>query len=329
MSESTKSDRNLAMEAVRVTEAAALAASRLMGCGDEEAADRAAMEAMHDVLTGLAIDGIIRIGEGPRDENPKLYIGEKVGSGDRPEVEVALLPLEGPTIIAKGEPNGLSVIAMAQNGGFLSVPNIYMNKIAVGCGLPECVVDLDEEPARNLKELARAKGVAVDDLVVCALDRPRHHELIAKVREAGARIMLIADGDVSGVVATTQPRSGVDIYMGIGSAREGVLAAAALSCVGGGMQARLVVRNDDEKDRAAQCGITDLDRKYDAANMASGAVTFAATGVTSGAMLSGVRTVAGCAVTHSMVMRSTTGTLRYIETHHDFARQAGLRGAQE
>jgi fructose-1,6-bisphosphatase II / sedoheptulose-1,7-bisphosphatase len=307
------------MEVVRVTEAAALAASRLMGRGDEEAADRAAADAMHEALMGLAVDGTIRIGEGTADEAAKLYVGEKVGSGERPEVDVALLPLEGPTIIAKGEPNGVSVIAMAENGGFLNVPNVYMDKIAVGCGLPRGVVDLDREPARNLADLARAKGVEVGDLVVCALDRPRHQELIAKTREAGARIMLIADGDVSGVIATTQPASGVDVYMGIGSAREGVLAAAALGCIGAQMQTRLVLRGDDDRNRVAQSGITDFDRKYDTRDMASGELTFAATGVTGGALLRGVRTVHGGAVTQSMVLGSTTGTLRYIEAHHDFA----------
>ena len=307
------------MEVVHVTEAAALAASRLMGRGDEEAADRAAADAMHEALMGLAVDGTIRIGEGTADEAAKLYVGEKVGSGERPEVDVALLPLEGPTIIAKGESNGVSVIAMAENGGFLNVPNLYMDKIAVGCGLPQGVVDLDQEPAHNLANLAQAKGMEVGDLVVCALDRPRHQELIAKTREAGARIMLIADGDVSGVIATTQPASGVDIYMGIGSAREGVLAAAALACIGAQMQTRLVLRNDDDRNRVARSGIADFDHKYDTQDMASGDLTFAATGVTGGALLSGVRTVNGGAVTQSMVLGSATGTLRYIEAHHDFA----------
>jgi fructose-1,6-bisphosphatase II / sedoheptulose-1,7-bisphosphatase len=315
-------DRSLATEVVRVTEAAALASSRLMGRGDEEAADQAATDAMHEALMALAVDGTIRIGEGAAGEADKLYVGEKVGSGERPEVDVALLPLEGPTIIAKGEPNGISVIAMAENGGFLNVPNVYMEKIAVGCGLPPDVVDLDQEPARNLANLAQVKGMEVGDLVVCALDRPRHQELIAKTREAGARIMLIADGDVSGVIATTQPASGVDVYMGIGSAREGVLAAAALGCVGAQMQTRLVLRGDDDRNSAVQSGIEDFDLKYDIGDMAAGELTFAATGVTGGTLLSGVRTVNRGAVTQSMVLSSATGTLRYIETHHDFAAEA-------
>ncbi len=319
--------RNLALEAVRVTEAAALAASRLMGRGDDQAADQAAVDAMHEALKVLAITGTVRIGEGEEGESPKLYVGEKVGAGEGPQVDVAAMPLEGRTIIAKGEPNALSVIAIAEGGGFLKTPNIYMEKIAVGGGLPEDVVDLEEEPAKNLKELAKAKGVGVGDLVVCILDRPRHNELIAKTREAGARIMLIRDGDVAGVIATTQPESGVDIYMGIGGAPQGVLAAAALSCVGGQMHGRLVVRNDEERKQASSCGITDLDIKYGVPDMAQGDVTFAATGVTSGAMLAGVRRHHGVAVTQSMVMRSRTGTLRYIEAHHLLARggTAGLK----
>ncbi len=323
-------DRNLAMEAVRVTEATALAASRYMGCGDEEIADRAAVEAMHQALAVLSIDGTIRIGEGAPGEAEKLYAGERVGSGQGLKVDVALLPLEGPTIIAKGEPNGLSVLAMAEEGGFLNTPDIYMDKIAIGFGLPAGLVDLDEEPGKNLGELAKAKGVEVGDLVVCALDRPRHKEMIAKIRDAGARMMLIADGDVSGVVATTQPESGVDIYMGIGGALEGVLAAAAMSCIGGQMQTRLVFRDDAEKSRAAECGITELERKYEVSDMAKGEITFATTGITSGAMLAGVRSHdSGIVITQSMVMRSKTGTVRYIEAHHNLIRKAvpGRAGA--
>jgi fructose-1,6-bisphosphatase II / sedoheptulose-1,7-bisphosphatase len=316
------------MEVVGVTEAAALAASRLMGRGDEEAADGAATDAMHEALMVLAVDGTIRIGEGAAGEADKLYVGEKVGSGEPPEVDVALLPLEGPTIIAKGEPNGVSVIAMAENGGFLNVPNVYMDKIAVGCGMPPGVVDLDQEPARNLANLAQAKGVEVGDLVVCALDRPRHQELIAKTREAGARIMLIADGDVSGVIATTQPASGVDVYMGIGSAREGVLAAAALGCIGAQMQTRLILRGDDDRNRAVQSGIQDFDRKYDVGDMASGELTFAATGITGGALLRGVRTVNRGTVTQSMVLNSASRTLRYVEAHHDFCAEMRFGPAQ-
>ncbi|RMD64907.1 MAG: class II fructose-bisphosphatase [Alphaproteobacteria bacterium] len=313
-------DRNLALESVRVTEAAALAASRLMGRGDERAADQAAVNAMREALNGLAIEGTVVIGEGERDEAPMLYIGEKVGAGG-PQIDIALDPLEGTTITAKGGQNALAVVAMAEKGGFLYAPDTYMDKIAVGGGLPEGVVDLDEEPGVNLKNLSKAKKMAVEDLVVCILDRPRHAELIAKVREAGARIMLIGDGDVSGVIATSRPDSGVDIYMGIGGAPEGVLAAAALRCIGGQFQGRLVFRNDDERARAQRCGITDFDRKYTLHELAGGDVMFAATGVTDGSMLRGVRRHANGAVTHSMVMRSKSGTVRLIEAHHNFKRK--------
>jgi fructose-1,6-bisphosphatase II / sedoheptulose-1,7-bisphosphatase len=316
-------DRNLALEVARVTEAAALASSRLMGRGDEKAADQAAVDAMRRSLNGLAIDGVVVIGEGERDEAPMLYIGEKVGSGG-PRVDIALDPLEGTTITAKGGNNALSVVAMANEGGFLNSPDVYMDKIAVGIGLPDGVVDLDAKPEENLKNLAKAKKVEVADLVACILDRPRHADLIARVRAAGARIMLISDGDVSGVISTSRPDSGVDIYMGIGGAPEGVLAAAALRCIGGQMQGRLVFRNDDEKGRAARCGITDLARKYDMLDMAQGDVMFAATGVTDGTMLRGVRRVENGALTHSMVMRSKTGTVRVIEAQHNFARKPGF-----
>ena len=315
-------DRNLALEAVRVTEAAARAASRHLGRGDEQAADGAARDAMHEALAGLDIEGTIRVGEGSREETDRLYVGEKVGSGEGPKVDVGLLPLEGPTIIARGEPNGLSVIAMAEAGGILQMPSIYMDKIAIGCGLPADLVSLDEEPAVNLAAVAKAKGVDVGDLVLCTLDRPRHAEMIAKARAAGARIMLIADGDLAGVVATTQPTSGVDIYMGTGGAREGVLAAAALACVGGQMQARLVLRNEGDRVMAKAAGLHDPGQNFSVADMVSGDVTFAATGVTSGPMLRGVGSINGCPVTHSMVMRSKVGTVRYIEAHHDFAREA-------
>ncbi|MBI1216838.1 MAG: class II fructose-bisphosphatase [Alphaproteobacteria bacterium] len=316
-------DRNLALELVRVTEAAALSASLLMGRGDEKAADQAAVDAMRNALNNLHIDGTVVIGEGERDEAPMLYIGEKVGAGDGPVLDIALDPLEGTTITAKGGPNALAVVAMAEKGGFLNAPDVYMDKIAVGYGLPEGIVDLDATPQENLSALAKAKGVSVADIVACILDRPRHEELIAKVREAGARIMLISDGDVSGVIATTQPDSGVDIYMGSGGAPEGVLAAAALRCMGGFMQGRLLFRNDDEKARAAKWGVTDLDRKYGMTDLAGGDVMFAATGVTDGAMLRGVRRFAGGAHTHSVIMRSKTGTIRRIEAAHNFTRKRG------
>ncbi|MBX6368860.1 MAG: class II fructose-bisphosphatase [Rhodospirillales bacterium] len=316
-------DRNLALEVVRVTEAAALAASRLMGRGDEKAADQAAVDAMRRALNSLAIDGTVVIGEGERDEAPMLYIGEKVGTGAGPKIDIALDPLEGTTITAKGGPNALAVVAMADAGGFLHAPDVYMDKIAVGGGLPEGVVDLDASPGENLKNLAKAKKADVSDLVVCILDRPRHAELIRKVREAGARIMLISDGDVSGVIATSLPDSGVDIYMGSGGAPEGVLAAAALRCIDGQFQGRLLFRNDDERNRARGHGITDLDRKYSLHDLAKGDVMFAATGVTSGTMLRGVRRFPGGAETHSIVMRSKSGTVRVIEAKHNFTRKEG------
>ena len=321
MSETSKMERNLALEAVRVTEAAALSASRLMGRGDEKAADQAAVDAMREALNSLPIEGTVVIGEGERDEAPMLYIGEKVGIGQGPRIDIALDPLEGTTITAKGGANALAVLAMADHGGFLNAPDVYMEKIAVGGGLPDGVVDLDETPTTNLKNLAKAKQADILDLVVCILDRPRHAELIARVREAGARIMLIGDGDVSGVMATSDPETGIDIYMGSGGAPEGVLAAAALRCIGGQMQGRLLFRNDDERGRAHRLGITDLNRKYGLLDLAHGDVMFAATGVTNGSMLKGVRRVHGGAFTHSVVMRSKTGTVRYVEAKHDFTRK--------
>ena len=311
-------ERNLALEAVRVTEAAALSASRLVGRGDEKQADQAAVDAMRRALNSLNIEGTVVIGEGERDEAPMLYIGEKVGTGKGPKVDIALDPLEGTTITAKGGQNALAVIAMAESGNFLNAPDVYMDKIAVGGGLPEGIVDLDNTPEQNLKNLAKAKGADVEDLLVCILDRPRHADLIAKVRAAGARIMLITDGDVSGVIATAQPDSGVDMYVGSGGAPEGVLAAAALRCIGGQMQGRLLFRNDDEKSRAAKWGIKDLGRKYGLLDLAKGNVMFAATGVTNGAMLKGVRRFHGGAITHSLVMRSKTRTARYVAAHHTF-----------
>ena len=321
MAEKTILDRNLALEAARVTEAAALAASRLMGRGDEKAADQAAVDAMRRALNSLAIDGEVVIGEGERDEAPMLFIGEKVGMGNGPRVDIALDPLEGTTITAKGGPNALAVIAMAESGGFLNAPDVYMDKLAIGGGLPAGLVDIDATPAQNLASLAKATGRDVSDLVVCILDRPRHVELVRKVREAGARIMLISDGNVSGVIATALPESGVDMYMGSGGAPEGVLAAAALRCIGGQFQGRLLFRNDDERGRARRLGISDLDRKYDLLELAKGDVMFAATGVTDGSLLRGVRRFAGGASTHSIVMRSKTGTVRKIEATHDLRRK--------
>ena len=325
MVDTVSMDRNLALDAVRVTEAAARAAARLIGRGDEEAADQAAVDAMRRALNALDIDGTVVIGEGERDEAPMLYIGEKVGSKNGPKVDVALDPLEGTTICATGGPNALAVLAMAEEGGFLNSPDTYMDKIAVGDGLPDDLVDLDETPAANLAALAKAKKCDVNDLVVLILDRPRHQELIATVREAGARIQLIRDGDVAGVIATTRLNGSVDIYIGSGGAPEGVLAAAALRCIGGQMQGRLLFRNDDEKSRARKMGITDFDRKYSLHELAGGDVMFSATGVTDGAMLRGVRRFQGGARTNSVVMRSRTGTLRIIDAEHDETRASRVK----
>ncbi len=320
----SKMDRNLALEAVRVTEAAALAASRLMGRGDEKAADQAAVDAMRRALNSLHMQGTVRIGEGERDEAPMLFIGEEVGTGEGPKIDIALDPLEGTTITAKGGPNALAVIAMAEEGGFLNAPDTYMEKIAVGHGLPEGVVDLDDTVKNNLTNLAKAKDMEIGELVACILDRPRHEEIIAKTREAGARIMLIGDGDVSGVIATSTEEAGVDIYIGTGGAPEGVLAASALRCIGGQMQGRLVFRNDDERGRAQRLGIKDYDRKYNLLELAGGETMFAATGVTMGTMLKGVRRFRNGAMTHSLIMRSKSGTVRYIEAEHNFERKTGF-----
>ena len=316
----TKIDRSLTLEIVRVTEAAAIAASLEMGRGDEKKADQVAVDAMRSVLNSLHIEGCVVIGEGERDEAPMLYIGEKVGLNDGPKVDIALDPLEGTSITATGGLNALSVIAMAEDGGFLNAPDVYMEKIAVGADLPDNIISLNDEPAINLARLAEAKQKSIAELVVCILDRPRHQALIEKTRKAGARIMLIQDGDVSAVMATSMEDSGIDIYMGIGGAPEGVLAAAALNCIGGQMQGRLLFRNDTEKQRAFRCGITDLDKIYDLYELASGDIMFAATGVTDGAMLRGVKHFSSGASTHSIVMRSKTGTIREVIAEHNFER---------
>ncbi len=310
-------DRNLALELVRVTEAAALAASKWIGRGKKNEADGAAVEAMRKAFDTVAISGTVKIGEGEMDEAPMLYIGEKVGCGG-PAMDIAVDPLEGTTITAKGAPNALATVALAEEGGFLHAPDIYMEKLAVGGGLPEGVIDLDWSVAENLRSVARAKDREVSDLIVCILERDRHQKLIAECRDAGARIMLIGDGDVAGVIATAMPDSGVDIYMGSGGAPEGVLAAAALRCIGGQMQGRLLFENQEQIVRAREMGVTDPDRKYTITDMAKGDVMFAATGVTTGAMLRGVRRFGSGAVTHSVVMRSKSGTVRYIEAHHNF-----------
>ena len=314
-------DRNFALEAVRVTEAAALSASRLTGMGDEKAADQAAVNAMREALNGLDIEGTVVIGEGERDKAPMLYIGEKVGTGKGPKIDIALDPLEGTTLCATAGPNSLAVIAMAEHGGFLHAPDVYMDKIAVGPDLPEGVVDLDNSAKVNLTNLAKAKGCSISDLTVTILNRSRHEEIIAKVREAGARVFLLQDGDVAGVIATASEDTGVDMYLGIGGAPEGVLAAAALRCIGCQMQGRLLFSDDDEKQRATRMGISDFSRKYTLLDMAKGDVMFAATGVTDGAMLSGVTRYEGGARTQSIVMRASTGTVRLIDAQHNFSRK--------
>jgi fructose-1,6-bisphosphatase class II len=312
-------ERNLAMEVVRVTEAAALASARFMGRGDEAAADMAAIEAMRKAFEAIAIDGTVVIGEGPADAMPMLYVGERVGSRHGPATDVALDALEGAAICASGGYNALSVIAIAEHGTFLRVPDTYMEKIACG---PEGrgVIDLDRSPTQNLRALAEAKGVYLEDLTVAILDRPRHNALIEEVRRAGARIKLIGSGDVSAALATTKPEAGMDILVGTGGAPQGILAAAALVCLGGEMQARLRPRNEHEAGELRALGVFDFQKKYTLGELASGSVMFAATGVTPGDYLAGVRYVKGGALTNSVVMRSATRTVRFIEAHHRFDR---------
>ena len=317
--ESLTLDRNLALEAVRVTEAAALAASKLMGRGDEKAADQAAVDAMRRALNALDIDGTVVIGEGERDEAPMLYIGEKVGSaiGKGPRIDIALDPLEGTTITAKAGPNALAVLAIAEEGGLLNAPDVYMDKLAVGPGYPDGIIDLAKSPTENVQAVAKAKGVAPSDIIVCVLDRSRHNDLIAELRGLGCGVVLIGDGDVAGVIAVTDENTTIDMYMGQGGAPEGVLAAAALRCVGGQFNGRLVFRNEDEKARAAKWGIDELDRIYKLDDLAKGDCIFAATGVTSGSLLDGVkRRKGGRMTTESVVMRSSSGTVRWIKGEH-------------
>jgi fructose-1,6-bisphosphatase class II len=309
-------DRNLALEAIRVTEAAALSCARLTGRGDEKAADQAAVDAMRKAFDALPIDGTVVIGEGERDEAPMLYIGEKVGSGG-PKVDIALDPLEGTTICATGAPNALAVIAMADGGNLLHCPDTYMEKIAVGPA-GRGVVDLDKSPTQNLQALAEAKRCKVEDLTVIILSRPRHEAIIKEVRQAGARIRLIGDGDVSAAIATTKPETGIDLLLGIGGAPEGVLAAAALRCVGGEFQGRLAPRNNEEIERAKKMGVSDIKKKFSIEQLAAGDVMFAATGVTDGDYLQGVHFFPGGATTQSVVMRSKTRTIRIINATHYF-----------
>jgi fructose-1,6-bisphosphatase II len=312
-------DRNLAMELVRVTEAAALASARFMGRGDEAAADMAAIEAMKKAFGVIAIDGTVVIGEGAEDAMPMLYVGEKVGTAQGPQTDVALDALEGAHVCAVGGYNAISVIAIAEHGTFLRVPDTYMEKIACG---PEGrgVIDLDRSPTANLQALAEARSVYVEDLTVAVLDRPRHDKLIEEVRRAGARIKLLTSGDVSAAIATTKPLAGVDMLLGIGGAPQGILAAAALVCLGGEMQARLKPRNEHEAGLCRAVGLYDFQRRYRLDELASGSVLFAATGITAGDYLSAVRYIKGGAVTNSVVMRSASRTVRFIEAIHHFDR---------
>jgi len=309
-------DRNLALEAVRVTEAAALNCARLTGRGDEKAADQAAVDAMRKAFDGLGIDGTIVIGEGERDEAPMLYIGEKVGSGG-PKVDIALDPLEGTTICATGGPNALAVLAMGDGGNLLHCPDTYMQKIACG-PVGKGVIDIDKTPTENLHALAEAKKCKVEDLTVIILSRPRHDAIIQEVRKAGARIRLIGDGDVAAAIATTKAETGIDLLLGIGGAPEGVLAAAALRCVGGEFQGRLAPRNNEEIERAKKMGVSDIKKKFSITELAAGDVMFAATGVTDGDYLRGVHFFPGGATTQSVVMRSKTMTIRVIDATHYF-----------
>jgi fructose-1,6-bisphosphatase II / sedoheptulose-1,7-bisphosphatase len=310
-------DRSFALEAVRVTEAAAIAAFAQIGRGNEHDADHAAVEAMRAAFNVLPIDGTVVIGEGERDEAPMLFIGEKVGQGGL-AVDIALDPLEGTTLTAKAMSNALAVMAMAEPGTMLNAPDTYMDKIAIGPGYRHGLIDLDAEPGDNINAVAEAKGVRASDITALVMDRPRHEALIAKIRKAGAKVKLITDGDVAGVIETTDPATGVDIYIGAGGAPEGVLAAAALRCIGGQMQGRLMFENDDQIARVREMGHPDPLRKFSLEEMAKGDVMFACTGVTSGTMLRGVKRFGHGAITHSMVMRSKSGTVRFVEAHHNF-----------
>ena len=310
-------ERILSLEIVRVTERAAVSAARLAGRGDEKAADQAAVDAMRRELNKLPINGTVVIGEGERDEAPMLFIGETLGSGSGPNVDIAVDPLEGTTLCAKAMPGAIATMAMAQGGSLLNAPDVYMEKIAIGPGYPVGVVDLDAAPEENIRSLAKAKGVDPSDITALVLDRPRHADGIAGVRKAGASVRLITDGDVAGVIHTAEPdQTGIDIYIGIGGAPEGVLAAAALRCIGGQMQCRLVLDTEEKRERAAKMGIKDPRKKYEIEDMVRGDCLFAATGVTDGRMLEGVKFGEGVIETETVVMRSVTGTVRRIKAEH-------------
>ena len=310
-------DRSLTLELVRVTERAAIAAAGWRGKGDEKAADSAAVEAMRAELGKVAISGRIVIGEGERDEAPMLFIGEEVGGGDGPEVDIAVDPLEGTTLCAKNQPDSICVLAMAERGGLLNAPDVYMQKIAIGSGYAEGTVDLDMTARQNIESLARAKGVPVSEVTACMLDRPRHAGLLEELRSTGCAIKLISDGDIAGIIhAVNTEDTGIDIYIGSGGAPEGVLAAAALRCIGGQMQGRLMLDSDEKRLRAKRMGITDPNRKYKTNELASGDVLFAATGVTDGSLLQGVRYKQNAIRTSTVVMRSWSQTVRWITAEH-------------
>jgi fructose-1,6-bisphosphatase II / sedoheptulose-1,7-bisphosphatase len=320
---SSSIDFNLSLDVVRVAEEAAIAAYGQVGGGDEKAADKAAVDAMRSALNAIEMDGRIVIGEGERDEAPMLYIGEKVGIGSGPAIDIALDPLEGTTLAAKAMANALTVIAFAPRGGMLHAPDTYMEKIAIGPGYPDGVVDLDATPEENVKALAKAKGVKVSEIVACVLDRPRHESIITGLRQAGCRVHLITDGDVAGVIHTAQPETHIDIYLGSGGAPEGVLACSALKCVGGQFQGRLLFRNQDERERARRLGLTDFDRKYLLDDLVSSDAVFIATGVTHGALLRGVQmetTARGerFVTTESLVMISKTRTVRKLSMRRPY-----------
>jgi fructose-1,6-bisphosphatase II / sedoheptulose-1,7-bisphosphatase len=309
--------RSLTLELVRVTERAAIAAADWRGKGDEKAADHAAVEAMRTEMSNVGIEGRIVIGEGERDEAPMLFIGEAVGSGKGPQVDIAVDPLEGTTLCAKNQPDSICVLAMAERGGLLNAPDVYMQKIAIGAGYAEGTVDLDMSPRENIASLAKAKGVAVNEITAVMLDRPRHAGLLEELRSTGCAIKLISDGDIAGIIhAVNTEETGIDIYIGSGGAPEGVLAAAALRCIGGQMQGRLMLDNDEKRERARRMGISDPTRKYRTDELASGDVLFAATGVTDGFLLDGVRFRKNDVRTSTVVMRSWSRTVRWITAEH-------------
>mgnify|MGYP000624793699 CR=1 FL=1 len=309
-------NKNLIENLIDITSQAAISCYPHLGKGNKMLADKAATDVMRYNLNKLNIDGEVVIGEGELDEAPMLYIGEKLGNTNGPKIDIAVDPVEGTNFVAKNLPGAISVLAISEKGNLFKAPETYMNKIAIGPGYPEGIIDLDASPSENIISIAKAKGVSPEEITVCILDRERHASHIESTRSVGASVYLIPDGDVAGVIMTTQSHSMVDVYMGIGGAPEGVLAAAALQCIGGQMQARLVINNDDEKERATKIGISDLNKKYYLNELASGDIIFSATGVTEGTMVKGIRKLNNHYVTHSLVLRTSDAPSQYIETHH-------------